>query len=112
MTTNRCTFLAINMKTLMLDTIFHFSFNNFKSTLTYFLLKFQPPSFTYFYMETIFVPYDVLNSLQNERMYFLSSFAKTCMAFGILLNKIILIETSYSNILFYKCFAKRSFKKL
>jgi hypothetical protein len=47
-------------------------------------------------METIFVTYDVLNSLQKECMSFLGSFAKTCMIFGILMNKILLIETSYS----------------
>jgi hypothetical protein len=29
-------------------------------------------------------------------MSFLGTFAKTCMIFGILMNKILLIETSYS----------------
>jgi hypothetical protein len=47
-------------------------------------------------METILVTYDVLNSLQKECMSLLGSFAKTCMIFGILLNKVLLIETSYS----------------
>jgi hypothetical protein len=47
-------------------------------------------------METIFVTYDVIKSLQKECMSFLGSFAKTCMVFGILMNKMLLIETSYS----------------
>jgi hypothetical protein len=43
-------------------------------------------------METIFVTIDVLNSLQIECISFLGSFAKTCMIFGILRNKILLIN--------------------
>jgi hypothetical protein len=62
-------------------------------------------------METIFVSYDVLNSLQKECMSFLGSFAKTCMIFGILTNKILLIETSYSKKIKIKFFAQKSFKK-
>jgi hypothetical protein len=62
-------------------------------------------------METIFVSYDVLNSLQKECMSFLGSFAKTCMIFGILMNKILLIETSYSKKIKIKFFAQKSFKK-
>jgi hypothetical protein len=63
-------------------------------------------------METIFVTYGVLNSLQKECMSFLGSFAKTCMIFGILLNKILLIETSYSNYFLINLFAQRNFKKI
>jgi hypothetical protein len=48
-------------------------------------------------MEIIFVNCDVLNSLQKEWMSFLGSFAKTCMIFGNLVNKILLINTNYSN---------------
>jgi hypothetical protein len=60
-------------------------------------------------METIFVRYDVLNSLQKECMSFLGSFAKTCMIFGILMNRILLIETSYSKKKKIKFFAQKSF---
>ena len=35
-----------------------------------------------------------LNSLQKECMSFLDSFDKTCMIFGILMEKILLIQTS------------------
>jgi hypothetical protein len=63
-------------------------------------------------METIFVSYDVLNSLQKGCMSFLGSFAKTCMIFGILMNKIILIETSYSKKKLIKFFAQKSFIKI
>jgi hypothetical protein len=63
-------------------------------------------------METIFVTYDVLNSLQKECMSFLGSFAKTCMIFGILLNKILLIETRYPNFYFINILLKNPIKKL
>jgi hypothetical protein len=61
-------------------------------------------------METSFVTYDVLNSLQKECMPFLGSFAKTCMIFGILLNKISLIETSYSKLFELIFLLKKTFK--
>jgi hypothetical protein len=57
-------------------------------------------------METIFVTHNVLNSLQKECMSFWVSFAKTCMIFGILKNKILLIERIYSNFYFLNILLK------
>ena len=47
-------------------------------------------------MEIIFVPYDISNSLQKEWIFFLESYAKIYMNFGIFINKILLIEISSS----------------
>jgi hypothetical protein len=63
-------------------------------------------------METTFIRYDVLSSLQKELMSFLDSFAKTCIIFVILMNKILLIETSYSKKKLIKFFAQKSFIKI
>jgi hypothetical protein len=45
-------------------------------------------------------------------MSFLRSFAKPCMIFGILMNKILLIETSDSKNLKIKFCAQKSFIKI
>jgi hypothetical protein len=63
-----------------------------------------PPCFTYFYMETFFVIYDMLKNLQKECIAFSDSYANTCMNFGILLNKFWLIEISCSNLYFMNIF--------
>jgi hypothetical protein len=63
-------------------------------------------------METTFIRYDVLSSLQKELMSFLDSFAKTCIIFVILMNKILLIETSYSKKKLIKFFDQKIFIKI
>jgi hypothetical protein len=45
-------------------------------------------------------------------MSLLGSLAKTCMIFGILMNKILLIETSYSKQFKTNFFAKKCFIKI
>jgi hypothetical protein len=57
-------------------------------------------------IETFFVTYDMLESLQKECISFLDSYTKTCMIFGILLNIILLIEISCSIFLLFKYFHK------
>jgi hypothetical protein len=77
-----------------------------------FLIEIPTPCLSYFYMETIFLTYDVLNSLQKECMSFLGSFAKTCMIFEILMNKILMLKTSYSKKIKIKFFAQKNFIKI
>jgi hypothetical protein len=46
----------------------------------------------------------MLHSLQKEYIFFLDSYAKICMNFGIFMNKILLIEISNSDFYFMSIF--------
>ena len=72
--------------------------------MTYFKLKFKPPSFIYFYIEIFFVIYNMSNFLQKECILFLDSYAKICMNFGIFMHKVLLIKRSSSKFYFMNIF--------